>query len=133
MPNLYIIDGSVLPTQGAANPALTIMAVAARAADLPGRRGPCRERVMTDAAIESVSAAAYTVPTDAPEADGTLAWDSRYVVLAQVRAGGEQGIGWTYGSPACAAVIGGMLAGVVRGRAGAGRARRQRGHGPRDA
>ena len=31
--NLYITDGSVLPTQGSANPALTIMAVAARAAD----------------------------------------------------------------------------------------------------
>jgi choline dehydrogenase-like flavoprotein len=34
VPNLYITDGSVLPTQGSANPALTIMAVAARAADL---------------------------------------------------------------------------------------------------
>ncbi|HEY5222392.1 MAG TPA: GMC family oxidoreductase [Microbacteriaceae bacterium] len=33
VPNLYIVDGSVLPTQGSANPALTIMAVAARAAD----------------------------------------------------------------------------------------------------
>ena len=33
LPNLYIVDGSVLPTQGAANPALTIMALAARAAD----------------------------------------------------------------------------------------------------
>lgn len=32
VPNLYIADGSVLPTQGSANPALTIMAVAARAA-----------------------------------------------------------------------------------------------------
>ncbi len=31
--NLFITDGSVLPTQGSANPALTIMAVAARAAD----------------------------------------------------------------------------------------------------
>jgi hypothetical protein len=38
------------------------------------------------------------------------------LVLAQVRAGGEQGIGWTYGSPACAAVISGVLAGVVHGR-----------------
>jgi choline dehydrogenase-like flavoprotein len=38
VPNLYITDGSVLPTQGSANPALTIMAVAARAADrLAGR------------------------------------------------------------------------------------------------
>lgn len=33
VPNLFIADGSVLPTQGSANPALTIMAVAARAAD----------------------------------------------------------------------------------------------------
>ena len=39
--NLYIVDGSVLPTQGSANPALTIMALAARAADYldAGNRG----------------------------------------------------------------------------------------------
>jgi choline dehydrogenase-like flavoprotein len=40
VPNLYITDGSVLPTQGSANPALTIMAIAARAADrMAGRAG----------------------------------------------------------------------------------------------
>jgi choline dehydrogenase-like flavoprotein len=33
VPNLYIADGSVMPTQGSANPALTIMALAARLAD----------------------------------------------------------------------------------------------------
>jgi choline dehydrogenase-like flavoprotein len=33
VPNLFIADGSVLPTQGSANPALTIMALAARAAE----------------------------------------------------------------------------------------------------
>jgi GMC oxidoreductase len=33
VPNLFIVDGSVCPTQGSANPALTIMALAARAAD----------------------------------------------------------------------------------------------------
>jgi choline dehydrogenase-like flavoprotein len=33
VPNLYLTDGSVLPTQGSANPALTIMALAARVAD----------------------------------------------------------------------------------------------------
>jgi choline dehydrogenase-like flavoprotein len=33
VPNLYTCDGSVLPTQGSANPALTIMALAARCAD----------------------------------------------------------------------------------------------------
>jgi choline dehydrogenase-like flavoprotein len=33
VPNLFVVDGSVCPTQGSANPALTIMALAARAAD----------------------------------------------------------------------------------------------------
>ncbi|MBO0885782.1 MAG: GMC family oxidoreductase, partial [Acidimicrobiales bacterium] len=33
VPNLYVADGSVCPTQGAANPALTIMALASRLAE----------------------------------------------------------------------------------------------------
>jgi choline dehydrogenase-like flavoprotein len=33
IPNLYVCDGSVMPTQGAANPALTIMAMASRLAE----------------------------------------------------------------------------------------------------
>jgi choline dehydrogenase-like flavoprotein len=33
VPNLFICDGSVMPTQGSANPALTISAIAARTAD----------------------------------------------------------------------------------------------------
>ena len=32
-PNVYVCDGSVCPTQGSANPALTIMALASRLAD----------------------------------------------------------------------------------------------------
>lgn len=42
VPNLMITDGSTLPTQGSANPALTIMAVAARAADRLLSRPPGR-------------------------------------------------------------------------------------------
>ena len=44
IPNLYITDGSVLPTQGAVNPALTIMALAARVADrlVAGQRSGLR-------------------------------------------------------------------------------------------
>jgi len=49
VPNLLITDGSVLPTQGSANPALTIMALAARVADLlvagSRRRSPERTRL----------------------------------------------------------------------------------------
>jgi choline dehydrogenase-like flavoprotein len=36
--NLFVVDGSVLPTQGSANPALTIMALADRAAGLLERK-----------------------------------------------------------------------------------------------
>ncbi len=36
--NLYVVDGSVMPTQGAANPALAIMALADRAAALLARK-----------------------------------------------------------------------------------------------
>ncbi|MER5527660.1 hypothetical protein ABT075_24205 [Streptomyces sp. NPDC002677] len=38
--------------------------------------------------VERVDSAVYTVPTDAPEADSTLAWDSTTLVLATVRCGG---------------------------------------------
>jgi L-alanine-DL-glutamate epimerase-like enolase superfamily enzyme len=71
---------------------------------------------MNDPVVASVAAEVYTVPTDAPEGDGTLTWDSTTLVLARVQAGGVEGLGWTYGAPACAAVIAGMLADVVRGR-----------------
>jgi L-alanine-DL-glutamate epimerase-like enolase superfamily enzyme len=71
---------------------------------------------MGDTLIESVDASVYTVPTDAPEADGTLSWDSTTMVLVQVRSGDVCGTGWTYGSPACAAVVAGKLAGIIRGR-----------------
>jgi L-alanine-DL-glutamate epimerase-like enolase superfamily enzyme len=66
--------------------------------------------------IESVRASAYTIPTDAPEADGTFAWDSTTLVLVEVVADGRTGTGWTYGSPACATVVTHDLAPVVAGR-----------------
>ena len=35
-------------------------------------------------AVEAVTAAAYTIPTDQPEADGTLAWSATTLVVAHV-------------------------------------------------
>ncbi len=71
---------------------------------------------MGDTAIESVDASVYSVPTDAPEADGTLSWDSTTMVLVQIRAANVTGTGWTYGSSACASIVVGKLAGIVCGR-----------------
>jgi L-alanine-DL-glutamate epimerase-like enolase superfamily enzyme len=68
------------------------------------------------AGVERVDAAAYTIPTDRPESDGTLAWDSTTLVLVTVSAAGTTGIGWTYAGPAAAQVVTGSLAEVVRGR-----------------
>jgi L-alanine-DL-glutamate epimerase-like enolase superfamily enzyme len=66
--------------------------------------------------IESVEAAVYTMPTDAPEADGTLSWDSTVMTVVRVQASGTWGTGWTYGSAACGTVVTGKLAAIVRGR-----------------
>ena len=38
VPNLFVADGSVMPTQGSANPALVIMALASRLADRLGSK-----------------------------------------------------------------------------------------------
>ena len=67
-------------------------------------------------AVREITTAVYVIPTDAPEADGTLAWDATTMVLARASAGAEQGIGWTYATPAAQCVITDVLAGVVVGR-----------------
>jgi L-alanine-DL-glutamate epimerase-like enolase superfamily enzyme len=67
-------------------------------------------------AVEDMGAAVYVIPTDAPEADGTLAWSETTMVLVTARAGGELGIGWTYAAAAAGSVVSDVLAGVVTGR-----------------
>jgi L-alanine-DL-glutamate epimerase-like enolase superfamily enzyme len=78
---------------------------------------PARLPVAGDAPpIEGLDTAVYVIPTDAPEADGTLAWDKTTMVLVTARAGGQEGVGWTYAAGAAAAVVTDVLAGVVTGR-----------------
>jgi hypothetical protein len=47
--------------------------------------------------VQEISAAAYVIPTDTPEADGTLARDETTMVVVSARGGAASGIGWTYG------------------------------------
>ena len=46
--------------------------------------------------IERVDVSAYTIPTDAPESDGTFEWDSTTIVVVRVFAGDTSGLGYTY-------------------------------------
>lgn len=66
--------------------------------------------------VEEVRTKVFEVPTDQPEADGTLQWRFTTVVVAEVRAGGEIGTGWTYSGPGAQAVIDEKLAAEVAGK-----------------
>lgn len=66
------------------------------------------------APVQELEVAAYTIPTDAPEADGTLSWDSTTIVVVHAHAAGEWGIGYTYADVSTAKLIESKLAGVVR-------------------
>jgi len=60
------------------------------------------------ARIETVRAAAYEVPTDRPEADGTMQWNSTTLIVVEVEAGGRTGLGYTY--------TGAMVVGLIQGK-----------------
>ncbi len=71
---------------------------------------------MGDTVIDALDVAVYTVPTDAPEGDGTIAWDTSTLILVEAGSGGTVGTGWTYGPPAVAAVVTDLLRPIVVGR-----------------
>lgn len=69
----------------------------------------------SSASISGVSTSAYTVPTDFPESDGTIKWDKTTIVIVEVEAAGETGLGYTYADLATAKLIDSKLSTVVSG------------------
>ncbi len=69
-----------------------------------------------DAVVERVDVAAYAIPTEMPESDGTLDWDSTTLVLVESAAAGIRGLGFTYADAATAAFVHEKLRGLVVGR-----------------
>ncbi len=67
-------------------------------------------------AIEKLEVSAYTIPTDFPEADGTIAWNKTTMVLVEATAGGKVGLGYSYADTATATLIRDLLTGIVIGR-----------------
>src|SRR6185369_15657146 len=68
------------------------------------------------AKITQLDVSAFTIPTDSPEADGTIEWRSTTMVIAKVHAGGHIGMGFTYGDRAAAGIIDRILSPIVLGR-----------------
>jgi L-alanine-DL-glutamate epimerase-like enolase superfamily enzyme len=65
--------------------------------------------------IEAVAAAAYRVPTEQPESDGTLEWDATTIVLARAASSGITGIGYSYTHHAAAELINHKLSKLLDG------------------
>ncbi|HWE72350.1 MAG TPA: enolase C-terminal domain-like protein [Stellaceae bacterium] len=60
-----------------------------------------------------MAAHAYEIPTDQPEADGTLAWDKTTIVIVEIEAGGAKGLGYTYADASLVPLIAGKLTSVI--------------------
>jgi L-alanine-DL-glutamate epimerase-like enolase superfamily enzyme len=80
---------------------------------MPGRASTSTR---TAAPIERLEVSAFSVPTDAPESDGTLEWDTTTIVIVHITAGDVTGLGYTYADVSAGVVIEQLLAGIVTGR-----------------
>jgi L-alanine-DL-glutamate epimerase-like enolase superfamily enzyme len=69
-----------------------------------------------DVTIGDIAVSAHEIPTEEPESDGTLEWDSTTIVVVQARAGDHMGLGYTYADRSAAVLIESKLASVAIGR-----------------
>ena len=77
---------------------------------------PARIGVRHGLHIQSVDVRVYTVPTEAPEADGTLQWDRTSLVVVQpLLDNGIRGLGYAVGDPATGTLARDTLVDVVIG------------------
>ncbi len=65
--------------------------------------------------IDAIRARAYTIPTDAPEADGTATWDRTTLIVIHVGAGRHEGMGYTYADRSVVELVASKLEPVIRG------------------
>src|SRR5438477_291680 len=73
-----------------------------------------RSRDTRHTRIDRVEVSVYRIPTETPESDGTLEWDSTTMVIVELFAtDNTQGLGLTYASESAATLIREKLAGVV--------------------
>jgi L-alanine-DL-glutamate epimerase-like enolase superfamily enzyme len=71
---------------------------------------------LSNISVEKVDVSAYTIPTDAPEGDGTLQWDSTTLIICEIHAENYTGLGYTYGNIATASVADHLAVKCLRDR-----------------
>lgn len=59
---------------------------------------------------------AFKVPTDFPESDGTLEWNSTTLILIELGAGNVSGCGYSYASESCVPLVREKCFPIIRGR-----------------
>ncbi len=72
-------------------------------------------RVRPELLVERLDVVACTIPTDAPESDGTIEWDTTTIVIVEARGGDEIGVGYTYADASAASLVTERLAPLVAG------------------
>jgi L-alanine-DL-glutamate epimerase-like enolase superfamily enzyme len=78
--------------------------------------GPFDRPRHVEAPIEALEVHPYLIPTEGPEADGTLEWRQTLLLLVEIRGGGLTGLGYSYASYGSAYVTKELLADIVIGR-----------------
>jgi L-alanine-DL-glutamate epimerase-like enolase superfamily enzyme len=63
--------------------------------------------------VTTLKVSAYKIPTETPEADGTIEWNSTTLILVEATAADKIGIGYTYANEATAIVIDKVLKKIV--------------------
>src|SRR5215469_8994449 len=71
---------------------------------------------MSDIRLDSLKVSAFRIPTETPESDGTLEWNSTTIIVVELAAGGASGLGYTYSDSAAAQLIYQKLRPLVVGR-----------------
>src|SRR5690606_9838020 len=65
--------------------------------------------------IKELRVSVYVIPTDYPESDGTLMWESTTLILVEIQAADRIGMGYTYADASVADLIDITLREVIIG------------------
>lgn len=66
--------------------------------------------------IAGGSVTAYTIPTDAPEGDGTFAWHATTLIVVELQCGDAAGLGYTYSHKTAAVLARDLIEKAVKGQ-----------------